>query len=602
MLAKVPSLREIVQNISSQLLYTQNREFTTVYRVTRSYCYRQRASILRQHLERLRTQDVGVASLVQVLVEYARSLEQACRAETAARVRLARDLQATGQSDQRQVEELQAALAGTTERYQAQLAQQKAETARQAALYAETQTKLQDVQKELSSMKLEMTMHGSQQRNKLATATQHKKILKKEVLDLRQKLDQAVSELKHVRHEADSRQLFAAQEQQKSQLLERYVEKMESQVKVQQNMMELMSTSGSVYGAEVKFFMIQRTTPSVYNNGVSIAAAKEEHDDDDNDMDDDDDDDEEHLDNSRQIDVIGGPLGRKTPTSAKARRRSSPAVDSNYLNHLLDDAMMEDNKSHISELTEDRTQRHFELISREYGLPLDNRGGTSPRMTRRASPRQPKGPPSYIIGVNNNNRHSSSIANDRRHQSPHDDDLGQQQQQKVEERYAGRNLDTIHSSANSLPPTSTAMTPVLSRRKGFPCGNSSSSSLSGTRSRKKLSVAQRARLEAERGKMTPVRAQARLDAPSKINVVVPKMEEERTEPMTDSGGWLWRRMEEAVLGPRSDDDDGTMTSSEAYGETLRSTRVTDYTEDSAAREEKKQGDSESVSVCVKIAS
>ena len=345
--------------------------------------------------------------------------------------------------------------------------------------------------------------------------------------------------------------------------------------------------------------MEPRPTPSVYNNGGSIAAAKEEHDDDDDDMDDDDDDDQ-HLDNSRQIDVIGGPLGRKTPTSAKARRRSSPAVGSNYLNHMLDDAMMEDNKSHVSELTEDRTQRHFELISREYGLPLDNRGGTSPRMTRRASPRQPKGPPSYIIGVNNNNRHSSSVATDRRHQSPRDDDLGEQQQQKDEERYAGRNLDTIHSSANSLPPTSTATTPVLSRRKGFPRGNSSPSSLSGTRSRKKLSVAQRARLEAERGKTTPVRA--RLDAPSKINVVVPKMEEERTEPTTDSGGGLWRRMEEAVLGPRSDDDDGTTTSSEADGETLRSTRVTDYTEDSAAREEKKQGDSESVSVCVKIAS
>ena len=214
-------------------------------------------TVLQQHLEWLRTQDVGVASLVQVLVEYARSLEQACRTETAARVRLARDLQATGQSDQRQVEELQAALASTTERYQAQLAQQKAETARQAALYAETQTKLQDVQKELSSTKLEMTMHGSQQRNKLATATQHKKILKKEVLDLRQKLDQAVSELKQVRHEADSRQLFAAQEQQKSQLLERYVEKMESQVKVQQNMMELMSASGSVYGAASNAVRVQ---------------------------------------------------------------------------------------------------------------------------------------------------------------------------------------------------------------------------------------------------------------------------------------------------------------------------------------------------------
>ena len=358
-----------------------------------------------------------MASLVQVLVEYARSLEQACWTETAARVHLARNLQATGQSDQWQVEKLQAALASTTERYQAQLAQQKAETARQAALYAEMQTKLQDVQKELSSTKLEMTMHGSQQCNKLATATQHKKILKKEVLDLRQKLDQAVSELKQVRHKADSRQLFAEQEQQKSQLLERYVEKMESQVKVQQNMMELMSASGSVYGAA-----------SVYNNGGSIAATKEEHDDDDDDDDmDDDDDDEEHLDNSRQIDVIGGPLGRKTPTSAKACPRSSPAVGSNYLNHMLDDAMMEDNKSHVSELTEDQMQWHFELISREYGLPLDNRGGTSPRMTRRASPRQPKGPPSYIIGVNNNNRHSSSVANDRRHQSLHDDDLGEQQ-------------------------------------------------------------------------------------------------------------------------------------------------------------------------------
>lgn len=114
-----------------------------------------------------------------------------------------------------------------------------------------SQAELADVQQNLQSTKMQVHMHSNQQNKKYTELQQHKKILKKEVLELRQKLDDSTSELNLLRHQNETTSMRLEQERSKSQLLERYVEKIENQVKVQQNMMEMMSQAGSVPGSVI---------------------------------------------------------------------------------------------------------------------------------------------------------------------------------------------------------------------------------------------------------------------------------------------------------------------------------------------------------------
>jgi hypothetical protein len=113
-----------------------------------------------------------------------------------------------------------------------------------------SQKECRDVQKDLASQRMEMTMYQSSTRTKFGELQSHKKILKKEVIALRKGLEEAHSHLDLFKHKESSVKLEAASERQKAKLLERYVEKMESQVKVQQNMMEMLSQAGSQYSAQ----------------------------------------------------------------------------------------------------------------------------------------------------------------------------------------------------------------------------------------------------------------------------------------------------------------------------------------------------------------
>ena len=109
--------------------------------------------------------------------------------------------------------------------------------------YIQSQKECQDVQKNLASQRMEMTMYQSATRTKIGELQTHKKILKKEVIELRKRLEDANSHVDLFKHKETSVKLECEQERQKTKVLERYVEKMETQVKVQQNMMELMPTS-----------------------------------------------------------------------------------------------------------------------------------------------------------------------------------------------------------------------------------------------------------------------------------------------------------------------------------------------------------------------
>ena len=81
-------------------------------------------------------------------------------------------------------------------------------------------------------------MHATKMKGRVNELMSHLKILKKEVIDLRQKLDEVGSELSLLKYHSQTSKLEVAQEQKPTELFERYVKKIESQVKVQQNMME----------------------------------------------------------------------------------------------------------------------------------------------------------------------------------------------------------------------------------------------------------------------------------------------------------------------------------------------------------------------------
>jgi hypothetical protein len=495
-------------------------------------------------LEQVRSQDMGVPAAVRLLIQYTETTQTQAVKAREEKESLQADLQNAGQSDQAKVNELQAELDSLRKEYTTDKKQWESQVETLTAKCQVSQKELQDVQKDLSSTRMEVTMYQSQQKNKMAELQQHKKILKKEVIDLRSALDDAQSELAVVKHQHTSHAMRADQERQKSQLLERYVEKMESQVKVQQNMMEMMSQSGSVFGGG------GGGGGSVYG-GRSVGHLDQhpyssprvvvvQHSDDvPEDLED------EEMDNVAEglLPVADHDHGRHDT------RRSNP----NSRRNLVDDV---DNRSHFSELTEDMTQRHIESFSREYSSYHD----MSPAMSRNqrkqvSSPRTP-GPPSYIIGVN---------------------DEGNDDGRKGFNKYQ---LQTI-SSAASLP--AAPHTPPV-RRREIPRGNRHSDSMSVSSDR--LSVAQRARLEADR-QATPVRA--RLDEKSRKAIekkmkASPSRTAQRAEPETPTSGGsiqgsqqsrLWRRMEEVVLGPRSDDESSASSADES---SVNSTRVSNYSD------------------------
>lgn len=662
---------------------------------------------LRRNMETIRQQDMGVGAAVRLLADYIASTEDLCLALQQSVKQLQTDVQKSGQTDLAEIQELQAATAAAAKKHEAekeQLLQQLA--AAQAASQASSK-ELKDVQKDLSSTKMEVTMLMSQQRNKLATQQQHKKILKKEVIDLRQKVEDVVSEHSSLQHECEKVKLLLEQERSKSDLLSRHIEMMESQVQVQQNMMEMMSHTGggSVYGGggptscarstssrNNDFTTPSRRNNNNNNNNIIYNRNSVKGGDDDEDDDHFDDDNADHVDEDDVVDedfendermLSQPPNIPASPAQYSTRRRRmmnhhQPQHYNSNINNSTTRGFLSDNdadnKSHLSELTEDRTQREFAAIQSSHHQYSSLGGGgdyqhshhgqldsqlhaaaptASPSLRKKQqqdarhrkrtqeqqrlahSPRLISGPPSVIIGVKKSEASSDS----------NDGDNSNHQKMTSKVGPSSRGLETINSSSGSVRSkqgsgsiSGTTSSPLLGRRdiprKSIGRDSVSVSSIehvssldgSGT----KLSVAQRARLEADY-KSTPVRA--RLDEKSLSSLqrqnsgnyttaaaaaavgvatssqLLPafdddsKSEQQKTTPgsQNSQSSGLWRRVEEAVLGARLDEDDDSYTSEE-------STRITDYTDgddqkrdaakhrfaanrDRAAFEEKKSSDS-----------
>ena len=108
---------------------------------------------------------------------------------------------------------------------------------------------LVDSENQLQTSRMEFSMFQSQGKAKLGELAQHKKILKKEVIDLRKRIDEIGSERDAAEHRIDNLQRDLTSERGRNSVLERYIEKMENQVSLQQNMMEMMSQTASFNGS-----------------------------------------------------------------------------------------------------------------------------------------------------------------------------------------------------------------------------------------------------------------------------------------------------------------------------------------------------------------
>ncbi|GKY94275.1 hypothetical protein MPSEU_000393300 [Mayamaea pseudoterrestris] len=482
----------------------------------------------RTNLDRARRQDLGVATAVQLLRDYTQSVIKRNMELEERNAQLEAQLQQTGQSDQQKVSVVQEQMLAAQAQHDIDKQSWESQLDIMTAKHGQLQKELQDVQKELSSTRMEMTMYQTQQKNKTTELLEHKRILKKEVIDLRTKLDDALAEVTSLKHEQTSASNVAQQEREKNKLLERYVEKIESQVKVQHSMMEIMSHSAacSVYGGDRSVDLnagggsVRGSLPPLdfKRNIGSVHGGKEQRVIDSaksnpvmNDEDEGDDEDEEDDDGDGDVNEMMMPV-----ISPRGRR--------------LFAAVEDDAKSHMSELTEDRTQRHFDSFRESFSPYQD----ASPRPYLKQQPVSASPhvrPPPYVIG--------GSPPTGRESRRPNND--------------PARNN---RLSTNSLPPSSAS-----SRRLRIPKAGNHDNDATSVTSEQRLSVAQKARLEAdERSTTVPVRvdeaAEASLKKKKKLFGFVGGGSKSSDQSQKDNASvesGLWRHVEEAILGPRPED-------------------------------------------------
>ena len=155
------------------------------------------------------------------------------------------DLRTTATQDQSQVKELQNTIDGRT----AQLADVERKFATIASdLKADldaSQQQVDELAKQLEAQRMEFGMYQNSTKTKLGELQQHKKILKKEVVELRTKIDIGDSENMTLAQEYEKLKSSYQSMKDKNATLERYIDRLEKQVGVQQNMMEMMSLSGA---------------------------------------------------------------------------------------------------------------------------------------------------------------------------------------------------------------------------------------------------------------------------------------------------------------------------------------------------------------------
>ncbi|KAL7539129.1 hypothetical protein ACHAXR_009041 [Thalassiosira sp. AJA248-18] len=133
---------------------------------------------------------------------------------------------------------------------------------------------IEELTKQSEAQRMEFGMYQNATKNKLSELQQHKKILKREVIELRKKIDECGSENTTVAHEYEKIKGSYQSMKDKNTTLERYINRLEKQVGVQQNMMEMMSQGGgaSFVGKIVGPGVTQGDKDAVSLSGMSMGS------------------------------------------------------------------------------------------------------------------------------------------------------------------------------------------------------------------------------------------------------------------------------------------------------------------------------------------
>lgn len=186
----------------------------------------------------------NVVPPVQTLVDYTAAIIGSFSDLRTQLQKVEMDLSTSVKQDQSQLEALKGAIEGRD----SQLADAEKKYSRITSdLKSELNASRQEVEeltKQMEAQRMELSMYQNSTKTKLSELGQHKKILKREVIELRKKIDESGSENTAVAHEYENIKSAYQSMKDKNTTLERYIGRLEKQVGVQQNMMEMMSQTG----------------------------------------------------------------------------------------------------------------------------------------------------------------------------------------------------------------------------------------------------------------------------------------------------------------------------------------------------------------------
>jgi len=178
------------------------------------------------------------------------------------------DLVHSVKQDQTQLEALKGDIQGRDEKLaDAQKEHDRITSELEAELEA-SRREMEQLSKQLEAQRMEFGMYQNATKTKLSELQQHKKILKKEVIEMRKKIDESESESTSVAHEYGKVKSKYQTQKEKNVMLARYIDRLEKQVGVQQNMMEMMSQTG---GASFVGKMVGPGADDSSKDGISLS-------------------------------------------------------------------------------------------------------------------------------------------------------------------------------------------------------------------------------------------------------------------------------------------------------------------------------------------
>ena len=219
----------------------------------------------RQHLEQLEealrapesvgTMNGGVLPAMRLLADYVSAVVTSYQSLGAEVSKAEEQLSSIDTVDKKSLDEMQAKHDHLERESREQRSAFETRVAELEAELKALQESHAEVDNHLQQSRMEFTMYQSQSKAKLGESSQHKKILKKEVIELRKRMEDVGTDCDAAQHEADRLRTDLETERQRNTTLERYIERIEKQLSNQQTMCEIMvetmSQTGSIKDSSI---------------------------------------------------------------------------------------------------------------------------------------------------------------------------------------------------------------------------------------------------------------------------------------------------------------------------------------------------------------